>query len=234
MRSFYAYQKAAKFAAGSRNAMKTPPLQTARTIRVVAIAALLALGAIPDGAVAAPPPDAEAAVRGFYQVLLATMQNGGALGASGRNAKLEPAVLATFDIPHMTQAAAGPSWGTLSEPEQRRLVRAFGHYVVATWAQRFASYSGEQLEVTGERPYGVERLVETEVVPSDGEPVSINYLMRENGGAWQIADVYLSGTISQLAVQRSEFMSVLNRAGPVGLIQQLNDKATLLAENAAP
>jgi len=33
--------------------------------------------------------------------------------------------------------------------------------------------------------------------------------MRQNDGAWQISDVYLDGTISQLATQRSE----LARAG---------------------
>jgi ABC-type transporter MlaC component len=35
--------------------------------------------------------------------------------------------------------------------------------------------------------------------------------MRQNQGSWQISDVYLDGTISQLAIQRSEFYSILRR-----------------------
>jgi phospholipid transport system substrate-binding protein len=210
--------------------MKT---STRRTIRALAIAVILASGALPQGAAAASP-DAQDAVRDFYQVLLATMKNGGALGASGRYEELSPAILRTFDIPFMTRLAVGPSWTDLPDAEKRALADAFGHYVTATWARRFDSYSGETLEVVGERPYGAEELVETRIVPKDGDPVSISYLMRENGDAWQIADVYLSGTVSQLAVERSEFRSVLNAEGADGLIVKLNQKATTLAENVMP
>ena len=49
--------------------------------------------------------------------------------------------------------------------------------------------------------------------------------MRENGGAWQIADVYLTGTISELATRRAEFTAVLRRDGVDALIATLNSKA---------
>ena len=61
--------------------------------------------------------------------------------------------------------------------------------------------------------------------------MTINYLMRQNGGLWQISDVYLDGTISQLATQRSEFQSILQRKGFDGLIAALNQKADLLTSN---
>jgi phospholipid transport system substrate-binding protein len=53
-------------------------------------------------------------------------------------------------------------------------------------------------------------------------------LMRQNRGAWQISDVYLDGTISQVAVQRSEFSSILRREGVDGLVMALNRKVDLL------
>jgi phospholipid transport system substrate-binding protein len=56
-------------------------------------------------------------------------------------------------------------------------------------------------------------------------------LMRQNGGLWQISDVYLDGTISQLATQRSEFQSILQRKGFDGLIAALNHKVDLLTGN---
>jgi phospholipid transport system substrate-binding protein len=97
-----------------------------------------------------------------------------------------------------------------------------------TYADRFDTYSGEQLEVTGARPYGSDVVVQTKIVKSNGEATALNYLMRQNQGAWQISDVYLEGTISQLAVQRSEFSSILRREGVDGLVMALNRKVDLL------
>ena len=82
--------------------------------------------------------------------------------------------------------------------------------------------------VTGERPYGSEVMVQTKIVKSNGETTTLDYLMRHNQGAWQISDVYLDGTISQVAVQRSEFSSILRREGIDGLVMALNRKVDLL------
>ena len=94
-------------------------------------------------------------------------------------------------------------------------------------------YSGERLQVTGEQPSPGGTLITTEIVKSNGEPVPLNYLMRQNGSAWQIADVYLNGTISELATRRSEFGSILRAQGIDGLIATLNNKADSLAAPAS-
>ena len=94
------------------------------------------------------------------------------------------------------------------------------------------TYAGEQLQVTGEQPYGSDTIVQTRIVKSNGEATSLNYLVRQNRGSWQISDVYLDGTISQLAVQRSEFSSVLRREGVDGLVMALNRKVDLLRNMA--
>ena len=52
--------------------------------------------------------------------------------------------------------------------------------------------------------------------------------MRQDQGSWRISDVYLDGTISQLAVHRSEFHSILQREGVDGLVMALNRKVDLL------
>ena len=113
------------------------------------------------------------------------------------------------------------------------MTEAFRHYIAATYADRFDSYSGEQLQVTGERPYNADVIVQTKIVKSDGEATTLNYLMRQNQGSWQISDVYLDGTISQLAVQRSEFNSILRREGVDGLVMALNRKVDLLSRGVA-
>jgi phospholipid transport system substrate-binding protein len=178
--------------------------------------------ALTQGAAAAADP--QEVVRGFYQVLLGNMKNGGSLGESGRFANLAPVVGRDFDIPAMTRLAVGASWATLNPTEQQQLIAAFGHYVAATYADQFDSYSGQKLQVTGERPYGPDVMVETRIVKSNGESTQLDYLMQRD----RILDVYLDGSISELAVHHSEFHSILQRQGVDGLVIALNRKVDLL------
>jgi phospholipid transport system substrate-binding protein len=182
-------------------------------------------------AVPAPTSRPQETIRTFYAVLLTTMKQGPTLGGTGRYAMLEPIVRQDFDVPFMTRLAVGPDWAGLTPSQQQRLTAAFGRYVAATYADRFDSYSGEELQIGGEQPFAGGYIVRSKIVKPTGDRVTIDYLMRDDNGAWQIADVYLDGTISQLATQRSEFHSVLRREGADGLIEALNKKVDLLKQN---
>ena len=147
---------------------------------------------------------------------------------------MEPVVGRVFDLPYMTRMAVGRSWAATPEAKQRQLAEAFGRYVTATWADRFDSFSGEQLEVVGADSYGGGVLVHTRIVKSSGEPVAIDYLMRQNGDAWRVADVYLTGTISELATLRAEFSAILRGQGIDALIAALNRRAGIVGTAALP
>jgi phospholipid transport system substrate-binding protein len=201
-------------------------------IRGLCIALWLAVGILAEST-AAFAADPQNNVRGFYDTLLTTMKDGRILGQSGRYGRLAPVVDRVFDVPSMTRLAIGPSWETLSPAQQQRLTEAFRHYIAATYADRFDSYSGQQLQVTGERPYNADVIVQTRIVKSDGETTTLNYLMRQNQGSWRVSDVYLDGTISQVAIQRSEFHSILRRDGVDGLVVALNRKVDLLGGGVA-
>ena len=95
-----------------------------RRLATSALVALLGLGILSDRAAAAAS-DATEPVRGFYDTLLSTMQNGQSLGQGGRYAKLEPVVLGTFDIPYMTRMAVGASWAALPPAKQQELTQSF-------------------------------------------------------------------------------------------------------------
>src|SRR5712692_647330 len=164
-------------------------------------------------------------VRQFYGQLLDTMQHASALGAKGRYQKLEPVVLSTFNVPFMARLSIGPSWAKLTPEQKRRAAIAYGRYVAAVYATRFDGYSGERFEVLGEQQIKHGTLVKTQIVKSNGEPVSINYVMHDNDIAWQIRDAYLSGSISELATRRSEFSAILRASGIDALIDSLNKKA---------
>ena len=181
---------------------------------------------VQPGFAAASPSDV---VRGFYQALMSNMQNGPSLGQQGRMARLAPVVPRVFDIPYMTQLAIGPAWTTLPEPQRQQVIQAFERYVTAVYAERFDKYAGERLEVLGEQPTNYGTIVRTQIIKANGEPVTLNYLMVNGNGGPQIGDVYLSGTISELAARRADFSSTLRTQGVPGLIAALNNKALTLA-----
>lgn len=200
----------------------------------------LAFAAVALGlAIAALPPRADAmgggsdTVRNLYDTLLTTMRNGPALGPQGRYARIEPVVRQVFDIQTMTRLAVGPDWASLDQGQRQQVAHAFQRYIAAIYAERFDNYSGERLQVTGERQAAGGTIITSQIVKSNGEPVNVNYLVRNNGGVWQIADVYLDGTISELATRRSEFAAILRTSGINGLITALNNKANALASRAS-
>jgi len=213
--------------------MKHSTTRRERRATLAGVALCLALAALQTGILApravAMGTGGSDTVRSLYDTLLAAMRNGPALGPRGRYTQIEPIIRRVFDIPLMTRLAVGPEWAGLSEAQRQQVSQAFEHYIAAIYAERFDSYSGESLQVTGEQPSPGGAIITSRIIKSNGQPVNINYLMRQNGGVWQIADVYLDGTISELATHRSEFAAILRARGINGLIETLNTKANTLA-----
>ncbi|HKW53941.1 MAG TPA: ABC transporter substrate-binding protein [Stellaceae bacterium] len=191
----------------------------------------LVAAAAPRIAFAASSP--EDRIRSFYETLLSTMRDGTTLGARGRYDQLGPAIQRDFDLSYMTRLAVGPAWSRLSDEQRKQVSDAFARYITATYADYFASYSGEKFVVTGQQNGSYGTIVQSQIVKPSGEPISMNYLMRQNNGDWQIADIYLTGTISQMATLRSQFSSVLARDRIASLITLLNSKAQTLTASPA-
>ena len=107
----------------------------------------------------------------------------------------------------MSRLAVGPEWAHMQPPQQQAVTDAFSRYTISVYANRFDDYNGERFAVEpnpASNANGV--IVQTTLTKSDGDKVELNYLMRQAAdGAWQVIDVYLSGTISELATRRSEF-----------------------------
>jgi len=200
--------------------------------KAAALATGLGIAMIADPAHAAPGTGGDT-VQGLYEALLGTMKNGRTLGQSGRFARLEPVIRRTFDIPTMARLAVGSSWATLSEAQRQQVIESFGRYISAMYADRFDSYAGQKLQVTGEQPAAAGVMVKSQIIKANGEPVNVDYMMRRNGDTWLISDIYLDGAISEVATRRSEFGAVLKNDGIDGLIAALNRKADILTATTA-
>ena len=200
--------------------------------RAAGLAALLGLGLISNPVQSAPASGGDTVQR-LYDALLSTMKNGRTLGQSGRFTQLEPVVRRTFDIPSMARLSVGPSWATLTEAQRQQVTESFGRYIAAIYADRFDSYAGQKLQVTGEQPAAAGVMVRSQIVKTNGELVKVDYMMHRNGNSWLISDIYLDGAISEVATRRSEFAAILKSQGIDGLIAALNRKADILTANTA-
>ena len=89
--------------------------------------------------------------------------------------------------------------------------------------------NGERFEVGEAHPStGGAVVVPSWLVPAKGDPTPIDYVMRETEGRWRIVDVLYDGTVSQVAVRRSEFVSIFRAKGLSGLIETIEKQAQAL------
>src|SRR6266446_2277892 len=207
--------------------MSLPIIPKTPAWKAVAVAAGLALAMLSYPVHAATASGGDT-VQGLCDALLGTMKNGRTLGQSGRFAQLDPVIRRSFDLTTMARLSVGPSWAGMSEAQRQQVTESFGRYISAIYADRFDSYAGQKLEVTGEQPNAGGVMVKSQIVKADGDPVKVDYLMRRNGEGWLISDIYLDGAISEVATRHSEFGAILKNDGVDGLIAALNRKADIL------
>ena len=123
--------------------------------KAAALVAGFGLGILSYPVHAAPSSGGDT-VKGLYDALLSTMQNGRMLGQSGRFKQVDPVIRRSFDIPSMARLSIGPSWTSLSDVQHQEVTDSFGRYISAIYADRFDSYAGQRFEVTHEQPAAAE------------------------------------------------------------------------------
>ena len=166
-----------------------------------------------------------AVIQRFYDALLSVMKEAKRLSFDQRYQRLAPAVGQTYNLALMSRLTMGPEWNRLQPAQQQAVSDAFSRYTISLYVNRFDDFNGERFEVdpnTTTNANGV--LVLSTFIKADREKVVFNYLMRQTGEVWQAIDVYLNGTISQLATQRSEYGSVLQQGGADALVKLLDER----------
>ncbi len=192
--------------------------------------ALLALvvGVIARGA-AAQEGGPAAPIAALNDALLQIMRAGRVSPFAERARTLTPVIEHTFDLNQILATSVGPRWPSIPPGQQARLLDVFTRYIVASYVANFDSYDGQRLEILPQtRASGAEQVVSTEILPKTGDPRRIDYVMRQVNGGWRATDVLLDGTISRVALQRSDFRSLIAAGDPGPLITSLQAKTTKL------
>lgn len=183
------------------------------------------LAAAPGRAGEAEAGAARATVEELYDALQEVMHQGEQLSYEERYSQLDPVIRRVYDLPFMSAKTLGRYWKDLSDQDRERWVSTFARLTVSTYADRFDKYSGQQFEILTVEPSAHETLmVRTRIVPADEKPVDLDYRLRGADGSWRVIDVFMNGTVSELALRRSEYSSVFKRDGFESLLSSLEEK----------
>ena len=168
-------------------------------------------------------------IKDFNSMLLHVMKHAKSLDYIGRYETLKPVLIKTFDFSFMIKYAVGQPWKTLQTEPKQKLIEAFTDFTIATYADRFNGYSGEKIKTKNQQdgPRGT-KLIKTELVKKDGSVIKFNYLLRKNERGWQIIDIFLKGSISELATKRSEYNATVKKYGLNSLIRRIKEKAVAI------
>jgi phospholipid transport system substrate-binding protein len=177
----------------------------------------------------AQTPELTAPIQALDDAILQIM-HAGAKTAFGERAKLvAPAIQAAFDLPQILKTSIGTRWSSLPVPQQIELTEVFRRYTVGSYVANFNGFSGEKFEILPKtRAVGGDQVVETRIVSPGGDTTRIDYVMRKGPEGWKAVDVLLDGSISRVAVQRSDFRALLGAGDATRLIASLRTKTEAL------
>lgn len=213
----------------NRLAVTTPIRRPLAGVTMTSRRRLLALAlVVPAAAAAAAPPSAP--VEALHQAILAVMRAGRDSNFAHRMQMLSPAVRAAFDLPMILARTVGPRFTAFPPDVQDALLGVFTEFTVASYVANFDGDNGERFDILPQtRRAGSDEVVQTLLVPASGEAFKLDYVVQRQNGGWKIIDVLLDGSISRVAVQRSDFRSLLSGGDSAPLIASLRGKVSRLA-----
>ena len=199
-----------------------------RAIGIVAPVLLSAAGlACAAGTTGEPQPTQFAAPRAVVErlqaVLLQTMQEVGELGYQERYDRLAPVVRESFDVAAMARAVLAGQWSDLSPDQRRRWIDAFERFHVSSMADVRERYRGQEFRLLGEeKDSRGDVLVHSQLdYPKRVVDLYTDYRLRSGAQGWRIVDVHSPPSVSEVAMRRAEYGSVLESQGFEKLISTM-------------
>ncbi|MBI1182175.1 MAG: hypothetical protein GC201_16655 [Alphaproteobacteria bacterium] len=204
-------------------------------LTAIMMAALLTTGARAQASVG--PDAAQTTVKDFQSNMLGILKKTSGDSFDKRVDALCPLLTDTMDVKLQSAMAVGrAAWNGWTDQQRQTYMDKYRHYLCAIYASRFQSFTGESLVVTGSRPGPAGAvIVNSEVRIPDEPSIPIDYVMREKAdNTWKVADLYLGGQISEVALRRSEFANVLRTRGFDGLIDAIEKRTAAQGQTPAP
>lgn len=209
--------------------MKLPSTIISPIVKLLLIAILLMAAGL-----RAESPENESAERvviTLQDALIQAMQQGQKIGYGGRLKLLTPVIQQTHDLAAIIRSVLGAHWAKLDSDQQQVITQAFQTNSIATYADRFNQYGGEQFKIVEQTPLPRGRmLVRSQLVKTDNSTVNFDYVLHKAGASWRIVNIVVDG-VSDLALKRAEYSAVLQKEGITALIDMLNQKTSRIEQN---
>jgi phospholipid transport system substrate-binding protein len=139
-----------------------------------------------------------------------------------REAGIRTVLVSYFDLPYMGRAALATHWEATNPQQRERFLKAVVSAEARAYSERFGQYGGQTLAVTrvSTRPNGTS-VVDSKLTQSNGQPIAIQWEVRDSGQGLRITDVKIEG-VSMVMTRRSDFNSYISSHG--GKVEPLIDE----------
>ncbi|GDX60259.1 hypothetical protein LBMAG31_11350 [Nitrosomonadaceae bacterium] len=166
----------------------------------------------------------EQVVKRLHESLAEAMREGSRLGFKGRLELLTPIVTRTHELDFIARTTLGNLWSKLSPDQQVTFTDTFRQLSISSYADWFKSHEGEAFEFVDQQSMPREQvLVRSLIVKGKDEVARLDYVLRETKDGWRIINIMANG-VSDLALKRVEYRSILERDGFPALIDMLKKK----------
>ena len=144
-------------------------------------------------------------------------------------AGIRTVLLNYFDIPYMGKAALATHWDRTTPEQRERFLKAVVSSEARAYTERFSQYGGQTLAITRvtTRPGGIS-VVDSKLNQSNGQPIAIQWEVRDLGQGLRITDVKIEG-VSMVMTRRSDYNSYIQGHG--GKVDPLIDELEKRAGN---
>ena len=202
-------------------------------VRLASLIAALAALLLASGALADPSADAQAAMKGTIDEVLAVLRVPGS-DELARRKQIETIAKQRFDFTTMSKLVLKRDWKRFTPPEQKEFVGEFTDYLSASYGTRIARYANEQVVTVGSRlETNNDVSVQTQIKGGNFDGATIDYRMRLLGEKWRVIDVVIEG-ISLVSNFRSQFADVIAKGGPQELLKRIRAKNRAGVVDAPP
>ena len=163
-------------------------------------------------------------VNSLHATLLKGMQEGDKIGFQGRFKLLAPVINRTHDLSFIAHTILGKLWTKLDREQQHIFIGTFRKLSISTYAGWFKNYEGERFEFIEKKTIPRNQiLLRNRLIKANGDTVSLDYILRQGKEGWHIINILADG-VSDLALKRVEYRSMLRQKGVTVFIDRLKEK----------
>jgi len=170
-------------------------------------------------------------VNSLHETLLKGMRGGDKMGFQGRFNLLAPVIDRSHDLNFIAHIILGKHWTKLNREQQHIYIEHFRKLSISTYAGWFKNYENERFEFIEQKTMPRNHiLVRSQLIQANDDTVSFDYILRQGKKGWLIINILADG-VSDLALKRVEYRSILRQKGFPVFIDMLKEKIALAEKN---